>query len=107
MLLRSEFCVALDIFLAGRELAEMSRRILLFLRSAGEPLAETDVLDAFRGVVIFRTPVWLFSELLDDTLLMLTWSAVPTLGMESRCRTLTEDAVLVDETRLLAILSAL
>lgn len=44
------------------EFPDMSRSMPLFLRSAGDPFSETEVLEILRGVVTFRTPVSEFSE---------------------------------------------
>lgn len=86
LLLLPESFVALEACLVGGsiELPEMSLSTEVFFRSAGEPVAETDARDARRGVVIFRTPVTLLSELADDTRLMLTRSAVAICGMDKR-----------------------
>lgn len=79
LLLRPESWVAFDGCRRGViEFAEMSRNTLVFLRSAGEPLAETDVQLALRGVVTLRMLEKLFSEFSDETRLELIWSAVLT-----------------------------
>lgn len=79
-------------------LPDMSRRMLVFLRSAGDPKAETDVREALRGVVIFCSPEMLFNEVLEETRLMLTESAVPMCGIERRFWRLLEDVMLADDS---------
>ena len=89
----------------------MSRRTLPLGFSAGEPLSETVVehRDTLRGVVIFLTPESCLKEPTDDTLRMLTRSAVPNRGIDSRlCFSLAvEEATLVVDNWRLSWLSTL
>jgi hypothetical protein len=86
LLLREDVCDACRV--GEPALPLMSRRTLFFGRSAGDPLSETVVehRDALlRGVCTFLThPSSLWKEPIDDTLRMLTRSAVATRGIDSR-----------------------
>jgi hypothetical protein len=88
LLLREDVCVEFDACRVGvPALPLMSRRTLFFGLSAGDPLSETVVehRDTLRGVSTFLTqPSSLWKELIDDTLRMLTRSAVPMRGIDSR-----------------------
>jgi hypothetical protein len=81
----------------------MSRRTPVFRRSAGEPVAETLVLlqrETFRGVcTFFTTPDEDLKELIDETLEMLTASAVTICDIDKWFPAVlsTEDAVLVEK----------
>jgi hypothetical protein len=85
LLLREDVCDACRV--GEPALPLMSRKTLFFGRSAGDPLSETVVehRDALRGVRTFLTqPSSLWKEPIEETLRMLTRSAVPTRGIDSR-----------------------
>ena len=75
----------------------MSRSMLGFLRSAGDPDSDTEVRDALRGVVILRTPAKLCSEFSEETRLILIESAKPMCASEMRFLKLSDEATLADD----------
>ena len=83
----------------------MSQSTPVFCLSAGEPFSETVIehRDTLRGVVTFRTTESFLKDPMDDTLRILTRSAVATRGIERRLglSLSREDATLVmDSSRL-------
>ena len=79
------------------ELPEMSRKMDDFFRSAGEPLSDTEIRVRRRGVVTFRTPFELLSELAEETRLMLTRSAMPSCGIDKRWQSTSAEPALVPD----------
>lgn len=97
LLLREDVCDACRDGVQALPL--ISRRTPVFCLSAGEPFSDTVVeqRDTFRGVLTFLIPGSFFKDPMDDTLRMLTRSAVPTRGIERRlCLSLSsEEATLI------------
>ena len=114
LLLREDVCVEFDACRDGvPALPLMSRRMLFFGLWAGDPLSETVVehRDVLRGVWTFLTqPSSLWKEPNEETLRMLTRSAVPTRGMDSRLScslSSEEETTLADDNRRLSWVSLL
>lgn len=111
LLLREDVCVAFEACRVGGPAFPLISRSTRLGFSAGEPLSETVVehRDTLRGVVIFLTPESFLKEPTDDTLRILTRSAVPNRGIDSRlCFSLSiDEATLVIDNWRLSWLSTL
>lgn len=106
LLLREDVCVAFEACrVGGPAFPLISRSTLPLGFSAGEPLSETVVeyRDTLRGVVTFLTPESCLKEPTDDTLRILTRSAVPSRGIDSRLSfslSIDEATLVIDNWRL-------